>query len=431
MIERQQNGRQTALLVGIEHPASDSATVKESLAELHSLVRTLGLEPRHAEIVKLRDPQPRYLIGSGKAQEICEAAEELDVDCIIFDEELSPSQQRNWDKLSGLAALDRHGVILDIFADHARTREARLQIELAQLEYTLPRLTNAWTHLSRQRGGARGTRGEGETQLEMDRRTILRRIHTTREELASVRSGRGTMRKQRGAVPVPTGAIVGYTNAGKSSILRLLTGASVLVQNKLFATLDPTTRKVDLDSGSDVVLTDTVGFIRRLPHDLVEAFKSTLEEATLADFLVLVLDASDPHVEHHHQVTREVLSELGAADKPVIIACNKIDRGIERERLDFLSELNEPVIYLSTKTGEGAEDLLRAIQGVIQREYVTTHFCFPSSRYDAASSLYEHGEVLKTNYQDDHVSVVARVPTRVRESLSEFLVHESAESRAT
>lgn len=425
MIDRQQSEKETALLVGVQHAASDPATVRESLGELGSLVRTLGMDTVHSEIVKLREPAPKYLIGSGKAEEICRAAEEMDVDCIVFDEELSPSQQRNWDKLSGKAALDRHAVILDIFADHARTREARLQIELAQMEYMLPRLTNAWTHLSRQRGGARGTRGEGETQLEIDRRTILRRIHKTKEELQTVHSGRHTMRKQRGSVPVPTGAIVGYTNAGKSSLLRLLTGANVLVENKLFATLDPTTRRVDLDSGADAVLTDTVGFIRRLPHDLVEAFKSTLEEAALADFLVLVLDASDPHVEHHYQVTNEVLAELGAGGKPVVTVCNKIDKGVDPERLHFVSDIQGPVVYLSTYTGEGAGDLLQAIQGIIQREFCTARFRFPNSRYDAASTLYRTGEVLKTEYVDDSLTVVARVPARVRESLSEFLAEPS------
>jgi GTP-binding protein HflX len=424
MIERQIE-TETAVLIGFEKPGDTTAAVRESLEELASLVRTLGLEPLRSEVVKLRETRPKYLAGSGKAHEISEIAHELNADCLIFDDELSPSQQRNWDKLSGIAALDRHSVILDIFADHAQTKEARLQIELAQLEYTLPRLTNAWTHLSRQRGGARGTRGEGETQLEMDRRTILRRIHKMKEELDSVRSGRRTMRKQRGAVPVPTGAIVGYTNAGKSSLLRLLTGADVLVEDKLFATLDPTTRRVDLETGAEVVLTDTVGFIRRLPHDLVEAFKSTLEEATLADFLVQVLDASDPHVEHHYQVTREVLSELGAADKPVITVCNKVDRSNDRndfgDRLDFVTRLDGPVVYLSAKTGEGADELRAAIQQVIQRRFETVRFAFPSARYDMASKLYEHGEVLKADYEGDSMIVVARVPNRVKTQLADYL----------
>lgn len=421
MIERQSNEPDTALLVAFEGPTDDSAMVRESLAELESLVRTLGLRPLHSEVVKLRETHPKYLAGSGKAEELSDLARDLEVDCLVFDEELSPSQQRNWDRLSGVAALDRHGVILDIFADHAQTREARLQIELAQLEYTLPRLTNAWTHLSRQRGGARGTRGEGETQLEMDRRTILRRIHKTKQEIEAVQSGRRTMRKQRGAVPVPTGAIVGYTNAGKSSLLRLLTGADVLVENKLFATLDPTTRRVDLDTGAQVVLTDTVGFIRRLPHDLVEAFKSTLEEATLADFIIQVIDASDPHVEHHYEVTREVLTELGAADKPVITVCNKVDRRIDEDGLEFVRRLSGPIVRLSARTGEGADELRRAIQQVIQRSFATARFRFPSARYDMASKLYRSGEVIKTEYVDDSMMVVARVPDRIKAQLADYL----------
>ena len=248
-----------AFLVGVQDVDTPAAEAAALLDELDNLVRTIGLTPAGSELVRIREIHPRYYLGSGKAAEIAEAVAESDADVVVFDQDLSPSQQRNWEKLTDCPALDRQGVILEIFADRAQTREAMLQVDLAQLEYFLPRLTNAWSHLSRQRGGRRGTRGEGETQLEMDRRLVQQRIGSLRRELRQVSGSRAVMRRQRSSVPVPTGSIVGYTNAGKSSLLRALTGSDVRVADKLFATLDPATRRLELRGGQTVLLTGLRG----------------------------------------------------------------------------------------------------------------------------------------------------------------------------
>src|SRR6188474_872787 len=320
MIETRELKRivERALLVGAytEPNGRDEAT--SLLAELEELVDTLGIPVVDRLLVHHREQHARLLIGTGKAEEIVARAKEQKLDVIVFDNELTPSQQRNWEALSGVAVIDRQEVILDIFARRAQTREARLQIELAQLEYSLPRLTRAWGHLVRQGGGI-GARGEGETQLEQDKRRIRNAIDRCKRELEQVRASRATQRKDRKRTPVPNCAIVGYTNSGKSSLLRRLTGAKVLVEDKLFATLDTTTRKVALPNKQPLLLTDTVGFVRKLPHRLVEAFNATLEEAVVADFLIHVLDASQPAVLEFYQTTKRVLAELGSHDKPTLI----------------------------------------------------------------------------------------------------------------
>ena len=257
---------ETALLVCVRLPGMSSTELDYMKEELSNLIDTMGLKVLEVVTATLKKPTPRYFVGSGKAQEIADYAKELEADCIVFDDDLSPSQQRNWEELSGVCVIDRHEVILDIFANRATTKEATLQVGLARMEYSLPRLTRAWTHLSRQRGGTKGTRGEGETQLEVDRRIVLRKISKFKAELKKVRSNRATLRKQRTSIPIPTASIVGYTNAGKSSLLNALTGADVFIEDKLFATLDPTTRRVKLKGGNEILLTDTVGFIRKLPH---------------------------------------------------------------------------------------------------------------------------------------------------------------------
>src|SRR5215207_5456326 len=297
-----------ALLVGTYVEASERDEATSLLEELEELVRTLGLIIGDRMMVHHREVHARFLIGSGKAEEIARLAETNGFDVIIFDHELTPSQQRNWETLSGRAVIDRQEVILDIFARRAQTREARLQVELARAEYYLPRLTRAWGHLVRQGGGI-GGRGEGESQLEQDKRRLRTKIDRLKEELKEVRSSRATQRKDRKRTPVPNAAIVGYTNSGKSSLLRRLTGAEVLIEDKLFATLDTTTRKVALPNKQPLLLTDTVGFVRKLPHRLVEAFNATLEESVLADFLIHVLDASQPAVLEYYHTTRRVLSE--------------------------------------------------------------------------------------------------------------------------
>lgn len=372
-------------------------------------------------VVKLASVHPRYLVGSGKAEELSAEAEELEADCIVFDEDLSPSQQRNWEKLTGIAVIDRHEVILDIFAARASTREATLQVGLARMEYSLPRLTRAWTHLSRQHGGARGTRGEGETQLEIDRRVVLQKITRMKREIEQVRSQRDTRRKRRNDHAVPSGSVVGYTNAGKSSLLNALSGSSVLVEDKLFATLDPTTRKVALGEGREVLLTDTVGFIRRLPHDLVMAFKSTLEETVLSDFLINVLDLSSPEVADHYATTMSVLEELGVSEKPMITVFNKIDRAGDALYAAELEERIPDAVHISVKTGDGLSDLLAAIDHLVSRDSRSLEFLLPGERYDLVALLHRTGKILRTSYEGDRILISALVPDRTRNLLAAYI----------
>ena len=300
MIETEKDNRklvERAILIGMCDHETSEHEAREHLEELAELVKNIDVPVIGEELVKLKLVSSRYLIGSGKAEEIAERVKAENADCLVFDCDLSPSQQRNWERLTKVCVIDRQEVILDIFAGRASTREAVLQVQLARLQYSLPRLTRAWTHLSRQRGGAKGTRGEGEKQIEADRRMVQQRITSLRKELEVVQQQRSTQRKSRDRQNVPHAAIVGYTNAGKSSLLNCISGSAVLTEDKLFATLDPTTRRITLPNNIPLLLTDTVGFVRKLPHSLVESFKSTLEEAVLADFLVLVLDISSPHLD--------------------------------------------------------------------------------------------------------------------------------------
>lgn len=409
-----------ALLVAIERPDDGHAGVAESVAELRQLVATIGIVPAEAQIVRLSHPHPRFLLGSGKTQELIDRAKEIGAEYIIFDDDLSPAQQRNWEKSSELCVIDRHEVILEIFADRAFTREANLQVALARLEYSLPRLKRQWTHLSRQRGGARGTRGEGETQLEADRRVVVNRIARVKRDLSRVREQRATMRKHRTGVPVPTGAIVGYTNAGKSSLLNRLTRAQVPVEDKLFATLDPTTRRLSLPNGTETLLTDTVGFIRKLPHDLVDAFRSTLEETVLADFLIHVVDASSPTMEHQVQITRKVLDEIGAGDKPVIMVLNKVDL-LGAEPPADPPGAPPHTVALSTLSGYGVDLLETAIQAVVASRMDAVDMVLPAGRYDLAALVHRTGRVLAKNYIDGTIHIRAQVPDKTRSLISAFL----------
>ncbi len=316
----------SAFLVGTVENDESFSDVRENLLELQALVSSLGVPVCGQEIINIRQYNPSLYVGQGNAQKIGNTAAELGASVIIFDSALGPSQQRNLERICHCKVIDRQEVILDIFAKRAWTKEAVLQVELARYRYFLPRLTGAWSHLSRQRGGGTGARGDGEKQIEYDRRYLKRRIGEMNQELALVRKQRDVQRKGRLRNGVPNAAIVGYTNAGKSTLLNALTGADVLVKDQLFATLDPSTRRCILPGRQELLLTDTVGFVRKLPHTLVEAFKSTLEEAVIADFILLVLDISNPQVESQWQTTLAVLDELEAADKPMIIALNKVDQ---------------------------------------------------------------------------------------------------------
>ncbi len=407
MIETAEDSRkkvERALLVGIREPGEDEADVFEHLDELADLVRNLDIVPLEPVVVNLHQAMPQYYVGTGKAEEIATLAQECEADCLIFDTPLSPSQQRNWERLAKCCVIDREEVILDIFAERARTREAVLQVELARAQYSLPRLTRAWTHLSRQHGGGATTRGEGEAQIETDRRLLRRRIQQLRDELETVRRQRDTQRKARRRNAVPHGAIVGYTNVGKSSILRALSGAEVLVKDQLFATLDPTTRRIDLGNNLELLLTDTVGFVRKLPHSLVEAFKSTLEEAVLADFLLLVLDISSPQLEAEWETTLSVLRELGADEKNIQIVFNKLDL-IDREaELVLLARLNglfPEAIYLSTETGEGLDKLREKLTSIAAERHQLLRVVLPPQRYDLAALAHANGRVYEEAYTEN------------------------------
>ena len=357
-----------ALLVGVYLDKSKEKEASSLLDELNELVQTLGIGIMDSVLVKVRENFPSHLMGKGKMAEIIERSQDLNCDCIIFDNELSPNQQRNWENDSKILVIDRQEVILDIFSLRARTKEARLQEQLATMQYTLPRMARMWSHLDRQGGGSGGgkggggaARGEGEKQIEVDRRLARKKIDRVKAELEKVRQQRKTQRKERNRTNLPHAAIVGYTNAGKSSLLNGLTESSVLAEDKLFATLDTTTRKLDLDDGQTILLTDTVGFVRRLPHGLVESFKATLEEAVLADFLIHVIDGSSENVEEHYRTTLDVLKELGADEKRIISAINKTDI-ISPERLQELKNIFPEAVLISVQKRHGFEGLLDKIK---------------------------------------------------------------------
>jgi len=343
-----------ALLVSL----SDNDT-----GELQGLVKTLELEIAGQEVVKVRERNPKFGMGSGKAEEIAGKAKELEVDCLVFDWDASPSQQRNWEDLAGIPVIDRQELIINIFAMRAVTREADLQVRLAELQYRLPRLTHKYIDLSRQRGGRYGTRGAGETKLETDRREIQKRIHKLEKEIEDVAKQRQVQRRQRERQGTPVCAIVGYTNAGKSSLFNALSGSAVLVENKLFATLDATTRRFEPTPGMGALLTDTVGFIRRLPHNLIKAFRSTLEEAAHASLLIHVLDAADPNIESCFGTTVSVLQELGAGEIPVITVLNKTDLLGDEAQKDALLLRFPQSLGISAKTGKSLDELKLRIAG--------------------------------------------------------------------
>lgn len=414
-----------ALLVGIREPGQTEAEISECLDELADLVRNLDIVPLEPVVVSLHQVMPQYYVGSGKAQEIAQLAQECEADCLIFDTPLSPSQQRNWERLARCCVIDREEVILDIFAERAHTREAVLQVSLARAQYSLPRLTRAWTHLSRQHGGGATTRGEGEAQIETDRRLLRRRIQQLREELEVVRKQRTTQRKARERNAVPHWAIVGYTNVGKSSLLRALSGADVLVKDQLFATLDPTTRRIVLDNNLELLLTDTVGFVRKLPHSLVEAFKSTLEEAVLADFLLLVLDISSPQIDSEWETTLTVLKELGAEEKNIQVVFNKIDlvdRNADPVLFARLRGLFPDALYLSTATGEGLDLLRERLASLASEHHQLLRVTLPPQRHDLAALAHASGRIYEEHYNDrGELELVFTIAPRFRHKFLEFV----------
>jgi GTP-binding protein HflX len=406
--------------VGVQTQDMPEGEGEELLAELTELVENLGLTVVRATLVKLRSPSPALLLGSGKAAELIASAKSDGAEVIVFDSALSPAQQRNWEELAGIAVIDRQEVILEVFADRAHTREAVLQVALARMEYSLPRLTRAWTHLSRQRGkGSLG--GEGETQLEQDRRVVRDRIAHLKQELAAVVRQRGVQRTRRVRVPLPTASIVGYTNAGKSSLLNRLTGSHVLVEDKLFATLDPTTRQLVLPGNQKLLLTDTVGFIRRLPHGLVEAFKATLEEVLVADFLIHVVDVTSPHFEKQRETTLSVLAELGAGDRPVLNVLNKVDLADEAE-IRAARQAVPDALFVSARTGKGIAALMDRCREMVAHSLGTVQLLIPLDRYDLVARLHELGHVQAQEHREDGVLVTGRFPPSQAGALEPYVV---------
>ena len=418
-IEENKNGvRDYAVLVGLRSPVlgSDSAD-EESLAELSALVETAGAESVGMILQSREKPDPHSFIGEGKVEEVRRMVENSEATMVIFDNDLSPSQIRVLTELCGVQVLDRSGLILDIFAQRARTKEGCLQVELAQYQYLLPRLIGMWSHLERQGGTGGspiGTKGPGETQLETDRRHIRRKIDKLKEELEEVRRVRATQRQRRQKNEIPVVAIVGYTNAGKSTLLNAITGAGIPANNRLFDTLDTTTRLLTVSDTLDVVISDTVGFIRKLPHQLVEAFKATLEELEYADLLLHVIDVSNPEWEEQARIVDDLIRELGADSIPCIRVYNKCDVAFGFQRRE------ENAVSLSARTGEGVADLLAAIDKKLDKgtKRVTLHL--PYDKAGALDSLYREARVESVEYGET-VDVVAVCTPRVIGQLKDYI----------
>ena len=412
MIELAQTGKEKCILVGVPTRSNLKAAVDESLSELALLADTAGAEVV-GRITQDRDhPEPATYIGKGKVEELHQRLKDEIIPLVIFDDDLSPAQVRNLEGLMECKVLDRSGLILDIFASRAKSSEAKTQVELAQLEYLLPRLTRQWTHLSKQFGGI-GTKGPGETQIETDRRLIRTRISLLKEKLERIAKQRVTQRQ--GRTKHTRTALVGYTNVGKSTLLNLLAGSDVFVENRLFATLDPTTRLVPLDSAVSILMTDTVGFIRKLPHHLVASFKSTLEEITEADILLHVVDISSPYFEDQISVVQETLEDLGAGDTPTLVVFNKIDMLQDRSILPTLSEKYPNCVFISAVRGINILGLKEAVAQMLEKEFMVEEIVLPDSKQKIIAQLHDVGEVLERSYEDGKVIMKIRIHRRDKE----------------
>ncbi|HEX7131652.1 MAG TPA: GTPase HflX [Iamia sp.] len=415
--------REKILLVGVTLPPHLDDDTEAGLDELELLVDTAGADVVGRVVQRRTRPEPATYIGKGKVEELKQLAEAVDCDTVVFDDELSPAQQNNLEKQLGRTAIDRTAVILDIFAQNASSQEGKAQVELAMHKYRLPRLRGKGGSLSQQAGGAGGglgaRRGPGETQLEVDRRRVLRRVHKLEADLREITRHRETQRKARGRSRVTHVALVGYTNAGKSTLLNQLTDADVHVEDRLFATLDATTRRLELPGGEGVLATDTVGFINKLPHQLVEAFRSTLDVAGEADLLVHVVDSSAADPEGQMAAVREVLDEIGAGEVPELICFNKRDTTEEWKRL---VDRHPGSVAVSGRTGEGADDLLQAVADRLRALTSSVELLVPFARGDVMAEVHREGEVLSEEATDDGMLLTARLDDAGRSKLAEYLV---------
>jgi GTP-binding protein HflX len=388
-----------AILVSVETPETDWP-IQNSLDELAQLAETAGVQSVDRVVQKLDHPHPATLLGTGKVEELESLVKFHDCDAVIFDLELKPGQHRNLEKALEVQVLDRTALILIIFGQRAHTREGRIQVELAQVEYDLPRLTRQWSHLSRQRGGTQ-QRGEGEKQIEVDRRLLRRQKEQLLIELAQVRAQRSQHRERRKFAGAPVIALVGYTNAGKSTLLNRLAGAQTLAEDKLFATLDPTTRRVRMQGGQELLLTDTVGFVQRLPTTLVAAFRATLEEVTSADLLVHVVDASHPHVHLQIAAVEQVLEEIGAGGLPTVVALNKIDRlasDIPLQLNGIAASLSK--VQVSGLTGAGIDELLHCMSHTLTSQFDALDVVIPYDRGDLVAQFHQFGNIEQEEFEE-------------------------------
>lgn len=419
-IEEEKNRKVRAFLVG--EPGNN-------LCELKGLTDTLGLETAGTLTLTRLEIQPAYGMGKGKAQEIVDLAKESEADCIIFDFNIEPTKQRNWEKLSKIPCFDRQEVIIRIFASRAQTKEAVLQVELARLSYSLPRLAHSYGDMARQRGGSYGSKGAGETQLELDQRRIRERIAQTKKELDLVVRTRETQRKKRGALPVPECALIGYTNAGKSSLLNALTNADAFVENKLFATLDPLTRRLNLKDGNGILLTDTVGFISNLPHSLIDAFKSTLAEAEQADLQLIVIDASDSQAKFQYDTVIQVLKEIKAEQNNRLIVLNKWDAVKEKEIDQAELQLLFPdAVKVSARTHEGFDQLSERISEKLLG--AMNEYEIPAEEQDILRQIRANGVISEENWLDSSVVLKARISGRTAAIAEKYRKSNSGETDA-
>ena len=403
--------QEKALMVGVIHGEVDEATAFEHLEELELLAVTAGAEVVGQITQRLNKLNPKFLVGKGKADQIVGQAKELDAQLIIFDNDLSPAQAKNFMNLTdNLKVIDRSAIILDIFRQHAKTREAKTQVELAHLEYLLPRLTRQWTHLERQMGGIGTRAGMGETQIEIDRRLIRTRISKLKKELIKIDQER--IIQSRGRQKFFRAALVGYTNAGKSTLMNALSDADVYVQDQLFATLDTTIRQVDINDSHQILLSDTVGFVRKLPHDLVASFRSTLKEVVDADLLLLVLDASSPQVLDHYNTIKNVLEEIAAGDKRNLIVLNKIDLLEDMQVLNQLKQSFPDAVMISALDKLRLDELLKSIQSIMDESFQTVEVDIPFTDGKTISEIQDDMDVLHREYYNEGVRMTIKGPSR-------------------
>jgi GTP-binding protein HflX len=411
-------------LVGVERKSRDRGELRESLDELAELAQTAGAKVAGDGIQKMESLNAATFIGKGKAEEFSKFCKSNKVDTVIFDDELSPAQSRNLEKIFECKILDRTALILDIFAQRARTREGKMQIELAQLQHLLPRLTKFWGHLSRQAGGIGMRGGEGESQLEADRRKVGERIDKIESELDKVRRQRATQRAGRQRSNWPLASIVGYTNAGKSTLLNALTGSDVLAKDILFATLDPTTRRLKLPTNQNVLLTDTVGFIKKLPHGLVEAFKATLEEVVQADLLLHVVDISHPQAEEQIAAVNSVLKEIGAEGKPVLMVFNKLDK-LNGSALNGLREKFPQAVEISATTGEGVSHLLAELGTQLRPMREFLELKIPHEQSAVIARLHKVGQIIERRYNGKTAKFKVRIPPHHHAEFASYILREA------